>query len=147
MEWINSLLFEQSPMQTVIILSVICAVGLAFGKLRVMGVSLGIAFVFFIGIVAGHLGLTVNPAMLDYAQSFGLILFVYVLGLSVGPGFFGSLAHEGGAMNLWCLAVTLQGTGMALALCPVTGISLRCHHQYACPGCCPADALTNEPVT
>ena len=94
MEWINSLLFEQSPMQTVIILSVICAVGLAFGKLRVMGVSLGIAFVFFIGILAGHLGLTVNPAMLDYAQSFGLILFVYVLGLSVGPGFFGSLGDE-----------------------------------------------------
>ena len=86
MEWINSLLFEQSPMQTVIILSAICAVGLALGKLRVMGVSLGIAFVFFIGILAGHLGLEVNPAMLDYSQSFGLILFVYVLGLSVGPG-------------------------------------------------------------
>ena len=140
MEWINSLLFEQSPMQTVIILSVICAVGLAFGKLRVMGVSLGIAFVFFIGILAGHLGLTVNPAMLDYAQSFGLILFVYVLGLSVGPGFFGSLAHEGGAMNLWCLAVTLLGTGMALALCPVTGISLPDMAGILC------GATTNTPA-
>ena len=140
MEWINSLLFEQSPMQTVIILSVICAVGLAFGKLRVMGVSLGIAFVFFIGILAGHLGLTVNPAMLDYAQSFGLILFVYVLGLSVGPGFFGSLAHEGGAMNLWCLAVILLGTGMALALCPVTGISLPDMAGILC------GATTNTPA-
>ena len=140
MEWINSLLFEQSPMQTVIILSVICAVGLAFGKLRVMGVSLGIAFVFFIGILAGHLGLTVNPAMLDYAQSFGLILFVYVLGLSVGPGFFGSLAHEGGAMNLWCLAVILLGTGMALALCSVTGISLPDMAGILC------GATTNTPA-
>ena len=140
MEWINSLLFEQSPMQTVIILSVICAVGLAFGKLRVMGVSLGIAFVFFIGILAGHLGLTVNPAMLDYAQSFGLILFVYVLGLSVGPGFFGSLAHEGGAMNLWCLAVILLGTGMALVLCPVTGISLPDMAGILC------GATTNTPA-
>ena len=140
MEWINSLLFEQSPMQTVIILSAICAVGLALGKLRVMGVSLGIAFVFFIGILAGHLGLEVNPAMLDYSQSFGLILFVYVLGLSVGPGFFGSLAHEGGAMNLWCLAVILLGTGMALALCPVTGISLPDMAGILC------GATTNTPA-
>lgn len=140
MEWINSLLFEQSPMQTVIILSAICAVGLALGKLRVMGVSLGIAFVFFIGILAGHLGLEVNPAMLDYAQSFGLILFVYVLGLSVGPGFFGSLAHEGGVMNLWCLAVILLGTGMALALCPVTGISLPDMAGILC------GATTNTPA-
>lgn len=124
MEWMNSLFVVPSAMQTVVVLSLICAIGLAVGKIRVMGVSLGVAFVFFVGILAGHLGLVVDARMLDYAQSFGLILFVYCLGLSVGPGFFGSLAHEGYALNMWSLAVILLGTVMAVALCLLTGISL-----------------------
>ena len=86
MEWIDSLLVQPSAMQTVVVLSLICALGLALGKIKVMGVSLGVAFVFFVGIMAGNLGFSVDAAMLDYAQSFGLILFVYCLGLSVGPG-------------------------------------------------------------
>ena len=140
MDWINSLLFEPSAMQTVVVLSLVCAIGLAAGKIRVMGISLGVAFVFFIGILAGHLGLAVNPQMLDYAQSFGLILFVYCLGLSVGPGFFGSLAHEGLSLNMWGLAVILLGTVMAVALCPLTGISLPDMAGLLC------GATTNTPA-
>ena len=140
MDWINSLLFEPSAMQTVVVLSLVCAIGLAAGKIRVMGISLGVAFVFFIGILAGHLGLAVNPQMLDYAQSFGLILFVYCLGLSVGPGFFGSLAHEGHSLNMWGLAVILLGTVMAVALCPLTGISLPDMAGLLC------GATTNTPA-
>ena len=127
-------------MQTVVVLSLVCAIGLAAGKIRVMGISLGVAFVFFIGILAGHLGLAVNPQMLDYAQSFGLILFVYCLGLSVGPGFFGSLAHEGHSLNMWGLAVILLGTVMAVALCPLTGISLPDMAGLLC------GATTNTPA-
>ena len=140
MDWINSLLFEPSAMQTVVVLSLVCAIGLAAGKIRVMGISLGVAFVFFIGILAGHLGLAVNPQMLDYAQSFGLILFVYCLGLSVGPGFFGSLAHEELSLNMWGLAVILLGTVMAVALCPLTGISLPDMAGLLC------GATTNTPA-
>ncbi|MBR1428194.1 MAG: putative transporter [Prevotella sp.] len=140
MDWINSLLFEPSAMQTVVVLSLVCAIGLAAGKIRVMGISLGVAFVFFIGILAGHLGLAVNPQMLDYAQSFGLILFVYCLGLSVGPGFFGSLAHEGHSLNMWGQAVILLGTVMAVALCPLTGISLPDMAGLLC------GATTNTPA-
>jgi len=140
MDWLNSLLFTPSAMQTVVVISLICSLGLALGKVRVLGVSLGVAFVFFVGILAGHLGLEVQPAMLEYAQSFGLILFVYCLGLSVGPGFFGSLAHEGLSLNLWSLAVILLGTLMAIALCPLTGIALPDMAGLLC------GATTNTPA-
>lgn len=140
MEWINNLLFNPSAMQTVVVLSLICALGLALGKIRVMGISLGVAFVFFVGILAGHFGFEVDSRMLDYAQSFGLILFVYCLGLSVGPGFFGSLAHEGVTLNLWGLAVILIGTAMAVCLCPLTGISMPDMAGLLC------GATTNTPA-
>jgi putative transport protein len=124
MDWLNSLFITHSATQTVVVLSLICALGLALGKVRVLGVSLGIAFVFFIGIVAGHFGLQVDAQMLDYAETFGLSLFVYTLGLYVGPNFFGSLRHEGIALNIWSLAVIVLGTVMALMLCRFTSVSL-----------------------
>ena len=140
MEWINSLFFTPSAVQTVVIISLICALGLAMGKIKICGISLGIAFVFFIGILAGHLGVHVDAAMMDYAQNFGLILFVYVLGLSVGPGFFGSLAHEGLALNMWSIVVVVLGTVFALLLCPLTGITLPDMAGLLC------GATTNTPA-
>lgn len=140
MEWINSLFFTPSAVQTVVIISLICALGLAMGKIKICGISLGIAFVFFIGILAGHLGVRVDAAMMDYAQNFGLILFVYVLGLSVGPGFFGSLAHEGLALNMWSIVVVVIGTVFALLLCPLTGITLPDMAGLLC------GATTNTPA-
>lgn len=140
MEWINSLFFTPSAVQTVVIISLICALGLAMGKIKICGISLGIAFVFFIGILAGHLGVRVDAAMMDYAQNFGLILFVYVLGLSVGPGFFGSLAHEGLALNMWSIVVVVMGTVFALLLCPLTGITLPDMAGLLC------GATTNTPA-
>ncbi|SES90151.1 putative transporter [Prevotella sp. kh1p2] len=124
MDWFNGLFAIQSSIQTIVVLSAICAVGLALAKLKVMGVSLGVAFVFFVGIVAGHFGLSVDHAVLDYAETFGLVLFVYMLGLHVGPNFFNSLRHEGMPLNMWSLAVILLGTAMALAMSPLTGVSL-----------------------
>lgn len=122
MEWLNSLFNIQSALQATIILSLICSIGLALGKVHIKGISLGIAFVFFIGIIAGHIGLQINTQILNYAETFGLVLFVYTLGLHVGPNFFGSLRHEGFALNLWGLAVILLGTAMALILIPITHI-------------------------
>ena len=86
MNWFDTLFNAQSALQAVIIVSLICACGLGLGKIRILGISLGVAFVFFTGILAGHLGLSIDPKMLDYAESFGLVLFVYTLGLQVGPG-------------------------------------------------------------
>ncbi len=124
MEFINSLFFTHSSVEAVIVISMIIAIGLALGKLHVKGISLGIAFVFFIGILAGHIGLSVDPVTLDYAETFGLSMFVYCLGLHVGPNFFGSLRQEGMALNLWGLAVIVVGTVFALVLIPITGVSL-----------------------
>lgn len=124
MDWINGLFTFHSALQTVIVLSLICAAGLALGKVRFMGISLGIAFVFFIGIVAGHIGLNVDSRMLDYAETFGLVIFVYTLGLYVGPNFFGSLRHEGLPFNLWSFAIILLGTAMAISFTFFTSISL-----------------------
>ena len=124
MSWLNSLLTTQSALQTVVVLSLICSLGLALGKIRVGGVSLGVAFVFFIGILAGHLGLAVDAQMLDYAETFGLVVFVYMLGLHVGPNFFSSLKHEGMELNLWSFAVIALGTVMAVALTGVTQVGL-----------------------
>lgn len=87
MNWLETLLYQQSALQALVVLSIIIALGLGLGKIRIGGISLGVTFVFFTGILAGHLGLSIDPDMLSYAESFGLVLFVYELGLKVGPGF------------------------------------------------------------
>lgn len=124
MEWINSLLFDHTALQAVVVLSLICAIGLGLGKIHVRGVSLGVTFVFFAGILAGHLGLSLDAQMLNYAESFGLVLFVYALGLQVGPGFFSSFRQGGWQLNLWGVAVILVGTLMAVGGTYLTEISL-----------------------
>lgn len=120
----DTLLNIPSALQAVTVISLICAVGLALGKVRVLGVSLGIAFVFFAGIMAGSIGLSVDTRMLSYCETFGLVLFVYTLGLHVGPNFFGSLRHEGMQLNAWAFAVIILGTVMAMLLTLVTPISI-----------------------
>ena len=77
------------------VISLISTIGIGLGKIRFFGISLGVAFIFFAGILAGHFGLTIDPQMLTYAESFGLVVFVYALGLQVGPGFFNSLRADG----------------------------------------------------
>lgn len=116
MDWINGLINIHSALQGVIIVSLVCAAGLALGKVKFGGVSLGVAFVFFIGIAVGNFGFNMDAQMLNYCETFGLVLFVYTLGLHVGPNFFSSLLHEGKALNMWSLAVILLGTVMAVAL-------------------------------
>ena len=91
----ESLFLSHSALQAVVVISLISAIGLIFGKLRLWGISLGVTFVFFAGIMAGHFGLTIDPKMLLFAENFGLVLFVYALGLQVGPGFM-SAFREGG---------------------------------------------------
>ena len=124
MDWTSSLFCIHSPLQTVIVISLVIALGLGLGRIKVMGISLGIAFVFFAGILAGHIGLSADAQTLDFIETFGLALFVYCLGLHVGPNFFGSFREEGMALNLWGLGVIVLGTVMALVLIPITGVSL-----------------------
>lgn len=124
MDWFNGLFSIHSAFQSIIVLSLVCFVGLALGKIHIRGISLGVAFVFFIGIIAGHFGLNISPQMSEYAETFGLVLFVYTLGLHVGPNFFGAMRQEGISLNLWGLAVILLGTGLAVLFCQLTAIPI-----------------------
>ena len=105
-------------------LSLISAIGLGLGKIHICGISLGVTFVFFAGILAGHFGLSIDPQMLNYAESFGLIIFVYALGLQVGPGFFSSFRKGGVQLNMLALGVVLLGTLMTVLGSYTLNISL-----------------------
>ena len=140
MEWFTDLFFEHSALQAVIILSLITAIGLGFGKLHLFGVSLGVTFVFFIGILAGHLGFSIDPQMLIYAESFGLVLFVYSLGLQVGPGFFSSFHKGGYKLNMLGMGVILLGTAMAVIISKTASIPLSDMAGILC------GATTNTPA-
>lgn len=124
MEWINSLFVEHSALQAVVVLSLISAIGLLLGRVRFWGISLGVTFVFFAGIMAGHFGLSVDAQMLNYAESFGLVIFVYALGLQVGPGFFSSFRKGGVRLNMLALGVVALGTLMAVVAGLLTDVSL-----------------------
>ncbi len=109
MDWIGSLFTQESVARTVVLLGLAGAVGTALGKVRVFGISLGIAGVLFVGLFLGHLKLTFDAHVLEFVREFGLILFVYTLGLQIGPGFFGSLRARGLSLNLFAAAVVLLG--------------------------------------
>ncbi|MDE6329265.1 MAG: putative transporter, partial [Muribaculaceae bacterium] len=125
MEWIHSILFEHSALQALIVLALIIAVGLGLGKWHFKGVSLGVTWVFFVGIIAGHFGLSIDPAMLNFAESFGLVLFVYELGLKVGPGFFSSFRSGGVLLNGLGLGVVIAGTLLAIAMTFAFGVPMQ----------------------
>lgn len=135
----NDIFMSHSAVQAVVVLSLLCACGLALGKLKVLGVSLGVAFVFFLGILAGHLGVSIDADMLQYAQNFGLVLFVYALGLQVGPGFFSSFHKSGLTLNLFAVGVVLLGTVLTLLL-PLMDIDLSDAVGIMC------GATTNTPA-
>lgn len=111
--WIDTVLFGLPAIKAVTLISLVCAIGLMLGKLRFKGVSLGVAFVFFVGILAGSLGFEIDHDMLVYAEDFGLVIFVYVLGLQVGPGFVSAFRHGGTTLSLISLGLVLFGTLVA----------------------------------
>lgn len=108
MEWLNSLFTATDSIGHIVMLYAgVISVGLALGRIKFFGISLGVTFVLFTGILAGHFGLTGTPTTLTFMQDFGLILFVYCIGLQVGPGFFESFKKGGVTMNLLAMGLIL----------------------------------------
>ena len=140
MEWLNSVFFEHSALQAVVVMAIIIAAGLGLGKIRLWGISLGVTCVFFAGILAGHLGFSIDSNMLKYAESFGLVLFVYELGLQVGPGFFSSFRQGGIQLNMLGFGVILVGTLMAILISKFGGIPMNDMVGILC------GATTNTPA-
>lgn len=124
MDWFMKTIIESPSVLSIIIISIVSAVGLQLGKLKLLNISLGITFVFFVGIVIGHFNFDLNKDMLNFAQNFGLILFVYALGLQVGPGFFSSLRAGGLRMNMLALGVVFLGLILTVIFSYASDISL-----------------------
>lgn len=110
MSWLEQLLFDTNSIAHILLLyTAVISLGVYLGKIKVFGISLGVTFVLFAGILAGHLGLTGTISTLNFIQDFGLILFVYCIGLQVGPGFFESFKKGGITLNaLACGVVALN---------------------------------------
>lgn len=87
MEWINNLFFGGGVAHSILLIALVIAVGIALGKIRIAGISLGITWILFVGIALSHFGMRIDPSTLHFVKEFGLILFVYSIGLQVGPSF------------------------------------------------------------
>lgn len=114
MSWIRELFLGDSIAQTVLIYGLVIAIGIWIGRLKIFGVSLGVTWILFIGLLFSFLGLHVNDHFLHFLKEFGLILFVYTIGLQVGPGFFASLRQSALLNNLLTIAIVLMGVGITL---------------------------------
>ena len=121
MDWFTDLLWGTGVAHSVILLSLVIVLGILLGKVRIAGISLGITFVLFVGIVMGHFGLTIDPVVLHFFKEFGLILFVYSIGMQVGPGFFSSFKRGGITLNLLATSIVLLGATLALVIHYITG--------------------------
>ncbi|MBI5544415.1 MAG: putative transporter [Deltaproteobacteria bacterium] len=129
MEWLVALFRPEagghaSVAHSILILALVAAVGLFIGSLKIRGLSLGVAGVLFAGIAFGHFGLGISPEVLEFAREFGLILFVYTIGMQVGPGFFSSLRRQGLRLNLLAGSVVVLGVLVTIGLFLFGGVKL-----------------------
>jgi putative transport protein len=113
---VPSLLDGTTVVGALLILSLVASVGLSLGAVRLRGIGLGVAGVLFAGLLAGHLGVRLDERVLEFVREFGLVLFVYTIGIQVGPGFLASLRRHGLPLNLLALAVVALGVATALLL-------------------------------
>lgn len=124
MNWINDLLWGEGIGHSILLLSFVVAAGIQLGKIKVFGVSLGITLVLFVGIILGHFGFTINHNVIHFFKEFGLILFVYSVGMQVGPGFFSSFKQGGITLNMLACGIVFLGVATAIILHYVTGVPM-----------------------
>ena len=117
MNWLQDLLTNPNSIAHIVALyAFVIAAGVLLGKIKFFGISLGVTFVLFVGILAGHFGFTGNPAIISFVQDFGLILFVFCIGLQVGPSFFSSFKRGGITLNLLAVGIVFLNIAVALIL-------------------------------
>lgn len=124
MNWIENLIWGENVAQSIMLFAAVIAVGIVLGKVKVKGISLGITFVLFVGILAGHFGLKIHPEVLHFMKEFGLILFVYSVGLQVGPGFLSSFKKGGLQLNLLAAGIVLLGAVTTIVIHFITDIPM-----------------------
>lgn len=125
MSWINDLFFGASVAHQVILIAMTIAIGLLLGRIKIFGVSLGATFILFVGIFFGELGMQMNHEVLHFFKEFGLILFVFSIGLQVGPSFFSNFKKGGLQLNLLAALVVLLGVGTMLVIFYLTDLPIQ----------------------
>ncbi len=124
MEWIRTLFFSEGVAQSIIILATVITFGILLAKIKIAKISFGVTWILFVGITFSHFGLSINPEILHFVKEFGLILFVYSVGLQVGPGFFSSLKKGGLQLNLLAASIVLLGVLVTLGIYIITGLPI-----------------------
>lgn len=124
MEWFSNLFLGSGVAHTVLVFSLVIALGIALGKVKVRGISLGITWILFMGILFSHWGMRISPETLHFVKEFGLILFVYSVGLQVGPGFFSAFRKGGLQLNMLATLVVFLGVIVAYTIHLFTGIPI-----------------------
>lgn len=124
MDWINNLLFGTGIGHSILLIAVVIFTGILLGKIKIAGVSLGITWILFVGIILSHFGLRMDPHALHFLKEFGLILFVYSIGLQVGPGFFSSFKKGGITLNMLAAGIVFLGVAITCILHFITGIPI-----------------------
>lgn len=125
MDWLITLISKESIAQTLLIYSFAISAGVLLGKIKFGGVSLGVTFVLFVGLALGHFGFTVNGELLHFIKEFGLILFIFSIGLQVGPGFFSSFKKDGMLLNALAFSIVLLGIVTAIVIYLVSNGTLE----------------------
>lgn len=124
MSWFYDLIFGNSVASSIVLVAFTITLGIILGKVKIFGISLGITWILFVGIVLGHFGLQINPLISSFVKDFGLILFVYSIGLQLGPGFFSSLKQGGLRLNLLAVAAVVLSVGVTYVIHLVTNEDL-----------------------
>ena len=124
MEWLYNLFFGEGIAHSVLTIALVITLGIMLGKLKFRGISLGITWILFVGIALSHFGMSINDEVRHFAQEFGLILFVFTIGLQVGPSFFSSFKQGGMQLVACAVAVVLLGVLTAGVLHLTTGVPI-----------------------
>jgi len=121
-QWFNNLFYGNSVTTTVLALSLTIAFGILIGHIKIFKISLGMAGVLFSGLLIGHFGMRIEPGTLDFIREFGLILFVYTIGVQIGPAFFASFMKQGLKLNIMAIIIIVLGFTAAVIILLVTGL-------------------------
>lgn len=122
MDWIYTLFFGSGIGHSILLLALVIFIGILLGKLKIAGISLGITWILFVGIFFSHFNMRMDPHALHFLKEFGLILFVYSVGLQVAPGFFSSFKKGGITLNMLAALIVLLGVLLTYILYKVTGL-------------------------
>ena len=124
MDWLNELIFGTGIAHSLFVFALVISIGVALGRVKVFGVSLGITWILFVGIAFGHFGLIIDGDILHFMKEFGLILFIYSIGMQVGPSFFSSFKKGGLKLNLLAVSIVLLGVVTTLVIHLITNVPI-----------------------